>query len=162
MKIIKSLQIAAVILSLSACSRSKLVEAEVVRIIDGDGLEVVADGQTEKIRFACVDAPEWDQPWWGDAATLRVSQLAQPGSTIYLDRTDTDRYGRTIAEVFTLGKESVNLSLTAEGLAPIDRRYLDNCPDNERYVQAETAAKDSGLGIWGDPDFAMPWDWRKR
>ena len=44
----------------------------VTRIYDGDTLDAFKDGQTLKVRLACIDAPETDQAPHGQAAQQQV------------------------------------------------------------------------------------------
>ncbi|MBD2499693.1 thermonuclease family protein [Anabaena azotica] len=118
-----------IVLCLMGCDelRSRFFGAtgdSVERVSDGDTL-VVRDGEGKKVtvRFACVDAPEiahtnkqkrsrrssdqlrWaerhrNQFSWGVKAQERVQQLVQlSGDRVTLNITDSDRYGRKVAEV---------------------------------------------------------------
>jgi endonuclease YncB( thermonuclease family) len=92
--------------------------ARVVSIGDGDTLTVQGPAQKTTLRLACVDAPEQAQAPWGQTATARLKSLIPVGSTIQVRDIETDRYGRTIAEVFVRG-ESINLSLVKTGHAVV-------------------------------------------
>lgn len=73
---------------------------------------------------------------------------------------DTDRYDRTIAELFSQGR-NINLSLVESGHAVAYRRYLENC-DAETYLDAEAIAQRNRLAFWSMPNPVMPWDFRRR
>jgi micrococcal nuclease len=134
--------------------------ATVISTGDGDTLRVRDDGKALTIRLACVDAPESDQPG-GQAAAARLKVLLPVGQSVKMRKVDTDRYGRTVAELY-LEEQSVNLTLVREGLVVVYQQYLDGCADTrQQFLQAEEIAKASFHGFWGEPNAVMPWDWRK-
>ena len=51
--------------------------------------------------------------------------------------------------------------MVQEGQAVVYRKYLSNCPDSQRYMDAEDKAKQKGIGFWGIKNAVMPWDWRQ-
>ncbi|QEY32846.1 hypothetical protein EVJ50_11980 [Synechococcus sp. RSCCF101] len=95
--------------------------AVVERVIDGDTL--VLRGGT-RIRLACMDAPERGQP--GAAATTRRLRHLTAGG-VQVEPLTTDRFGRTVAEVWTPAGVNVGKRLVEEGLARIHPRYRDQC-----------------------------------
>jgi micrococcal nuclease len=167
-----------ILLSLMGCDRFFGTTGDAVeRVSDGDTL-VVRDGEGKKItvRFACVDAPEIahtnkekqskrvrdrNQFSWGVKAQERVQQLVkQAGDRVILNITDSDRYGRKVAEIRLKDGTLVQQVLLQEGLAKVYRPYLNKCPSKEIVQQAEAKAQQQKLGIWGDPKFVNPWEYR--
>jgi micrococcal nuclease len=175
-----------ILLCLMGCDRFFGAKGDSVeRVSDGDTL-VVRDGEGKKVtvRFACVDAPEiahtnkqkqsrrlgdqlrWaerhrNQFSWGVKAQERVQQLVQlSGDRVTLNITDSDRYGRKVAEVRLQDGSLVQQILLQEGLAKVYRPYLNKCPSKEIVQQAEAKAQQQKLGIWGDPKFVNPWEYR--
>src|SRR5258708_6895414 len=72
--------------------------ARVIGISDGDTLTVLKpDMRQVKIRFHGIDAPETGQDFGGRAKET-ASDLAF-GKQVTIRPADTDRYGRTVAEV---------------------------------------------------------------
>lgn len=136
-------------------------QATVVSTGDGDTLRVRRrDGEPITVRLACIDAPESSQPY-GQEAGQRLAQLLPPGETVTLQTVDTDRYGRTVAEV-SVGNISVGRRLVAEGYAVVYRRYLSGCPESaDALLTAEGSARSSGLNFWSQPNPVMPWDFRR-
>ncbi|MFG6094342.1 thermonuclease family protein [Leptothoe sp. ISB3NOV94-8A] len=136
-------------------------QATVVSTGDGDTLRVRrSDGETITVRLACIDAPESSQPF-GKEAGQRLAELLPPGESVTLRTVDTDRYGRTVAEV-SVGNISVGYRLIAEGYAVVYRRYLSGCPDSaDALLNAEDSARTSGLNFWSQPNPVMPWDFRR-
>ncbi|MEH2139845.1 thermonuclease family protein [Nostoc sp.] len=166
------------ILGLISCDRFTGNSGEPVeRVSDGDTL-VVKDnrGKNFTVRFACVDAPEIahtnkekqskrtsdrNQFTWGVKAQQRVQQLVQQGGDrVTLNITDSDRYGRKVAEVRLQNGTFVQQILLQEGLAKVYRPYLNKCPSKDLVQQAEAEAKQQRLGIWSDTKFVNPWEYR--
>ncbi|MEN3009736.1 MAG: thermonuclease family protein, partial [Candidatus Bipolaricaulaceae bacterium] len=106
------------------------VEAQVVRIIDGDtivvrilavppGLSHVLLPESEvTVRYIGVDAPEAERPGFEEAKAL--NRLLVEGRKVYLelDQTPFDKYGRLLAYVYldSQGHFMVNLALATSPL----------------------------------------------
>ena len=133
--------------------------ATVVSVGDGDTLRVAdASGQRVTIRLACIDAPERRQAPHGAIAAAALRLLAPVGASVRVRPHTTDRYGRTVAEVF-YQRRSTGLAMVATGQAFAYRKYLSGCSTS--YLRAEGIAKRERLGVWVVPDgIARPWDWR--
>jgi micrococcal nuclease len=146
-------------------------------VSDGDTLSIKdAKGNKFTVRFACMDAPEIahsrkeqasrrvrdrNQFSWGAKAQARLEQLVkQSGDRVTLNITDSDRYGRKVAEVRLKDGTFVQQVLIQEGLAKVYRPYLDKCPSKELVQQAEAKAQQQNIGIWGDAKFTNPWEYR--
>ena len=128
---------------------------------DGDTIRVRTSAQTLTVRLACIDAPEMSQRPYGQASANRLKQLLLVGQAVSLNVVDKDRYGRTVAKIYS-GSLSVNLALVQEGQAAVYRQYLTGCPElRERLLSAEASAKSRQLGLWAQSNPVMPWDYRK-
>lgn len=127
---------------------------------DGDTVRVTSrSGDKVTIRLACIDAPETAQGASGKWSTQTLKELIQ-GRSISLKPQVKDRYGRTVAEIY-VGNRNINLQIVQLGAAYVYRKYLKPC-DWEAYLQAETAASNRGLGIWGPYKPAqVPWEFRR-
>lgn len=129
-------------------------------IYDGDTLDVFKDNQTITVRLACIDAPESAQAPYGQASTDRLSSLVS--SQVRLNVVAQDRYGRSVAEVYTLEGNFLNRQMIESGDAVVYTRYLNSCGDNsDTLIAAENQARSAGLGVWRDANFVMPWDYRQ-
>ena len=170
---------ALLIFSLIGCQIFRPAQYTVKRVSDGDTLTVSdSQGTDIKVRFACVDAPEVqhtakeraskravvrDQFQWGLQAQNRVQQLIkQGGDRVNLIITDSDRYGRKVSEVRLSDGTLIQEVLVREGLALVYRPYLKDCPSAALVDQAEAEAKQQQRGVWSDPKFVEPWEYRKR
>lgn len=132
----------------------------VLSIGDGDTLRAIRGTEVQTVRLACIDAPEMAQAPYGHQSKERLRALLPPDSVITLREVDTDRYDRTVAEIFRQD-ENINLSLVRSGHAVAYRQYLSNC-DGQRYLDAEAIARDSRAVFWSSPNPEMPWDFRRR
>ena len=94
---------------------------------DGDTCRT-SDG--ERIRLACIDAPELRgkraQPVPARAARDHLRAMVV-GRSISLRRITTDRYGRTVGELFVDGR-NVQQAMVVSRHAQIDWKYAHQCP----------------------------------
>ena len=133
--------------------------ATVLSIGDGDTLRVDDRGKRLTIRLACIDAPEMAQGPYGQQSRALLTSLAPVGSEVTLKVVDTDRYGRTVAEI-SRGGQNLNLRMVRRGQAFAYRQYLSNC-DPTAYLGAERGAEVDRLGVWSVPGgIQRPWDFR--
>ncbi|MGB7251946.1 MAG: thermonuclease family protein, partial [Phormidesmis sp.] len=69
-------------------------------VYDGDTFRVSDDNQEIKVRLCGIDAPEKDQALGTESRDHLRSLIARGSGRIILVPTDTDQYGRTVAEAF--------------------------------------------------------------
>ena len=124
----------------------------IAKVIDGDTIKL-SDGT--RVRLHGIDAPERNQPY-GQKATRELTRLL--GSPVYVETTDIDRYGRTIAVLWTVSGVNVNLEMVCRGAAWWYERYARG--DTE-LRECQESARESNLGLW-DSDPVEPWEWRRR
>ena len=130
------------------------ITCRVVGIADGDTLTcLTAAKQPIKVRLHAIDAPEKQQTF-GQQAKKHLSDLVY-NQTVTLNITDTDRYGRTVADI-QLGSLNVNQQMVKDGYAWAYRRY-----GGTRYAPEEKAARKAKLGLWRDANPIEPSQWRK-
>ena len=129
------------------------IAAKVVRVIDGDTLEVQFNGKTEKVRLIGVDTPETVHPTIGEepygkaASNFTKSQLEGKQVTLELDVQERDQYGRILAYVWLNGK-LFNEVLLREGYAQV-ATYPPNVKYVEKFTAAQKEAREAGRGLWG-------------
>jgi micrococcal nuclease len=122
-----------------------LEQATVENVIDGDTIDVLIDGERQRVRYYGIDAPEEGEECY-EEATERNRQLL--GTTVRLeaDARNEDKYGRLLRYVFTNDGTSVDAALVSEGLAKAwreDGRYL------ARLTTLEIYAHEHGIGcLW--------------
>lgn len=150
---------------LVACSALASEPVRVVRVLDGDTIEVLTQSrQTLRVRLANIDAPERSQPY-GNVARQALAKLIH-GQTVNLDRASVDHYGRTIGLIHVTDPEcratpcpAINVStrLVQQGYAWVYTRY-----NNDRQLPAiEQAARAGRAGLWKDPAPVAPWSYRR-
>ncbi|MBP6087029.1 MAG: thermonuclease family protein [Pelolinea sp.] len=106
-----------------ACVRpyQKFETGYVVRVIDGDSIEVKVDGKNYEVRYIGVNAPEYESKE-RDCAILskQENEKLLLGKKVYLfkDVSETDKFGRLLRYVFT-DTAFVNLELVRNGYAEV-------------------------------------------
>lgn len=144
---------------LNTLASQPLLPASVIKIVDGDtldvrmaGCRVTSTGSAEecRIQLACIDTPETNAKPFFQQSKDRLAALVPPGTAIMVRDTGniTPDGKRVVGEVF-VNKKSVNLQMVREGQAVIYCQHLDNCAGSRNsYLSAEAAAKREGLGVW--------------
>lgn len=139
---------------LAGCGSTAGAETgSVVRIIDGDTLVINIGSQNETVRLLNVDTPETKHPdrpveCLGPEATDFLRDMLPPGTQVGLDFDEerTDRYGRTLAAVWTADETLVNAENAEQGLGvavlfePNDKYYAP-----VRAAQAKAKEQQRGL-----------------
>jgi micrococcal nuclease len=129
------------------------VSAEVLRVVDGDTIEVSLDGTVEDVRYIGVDTPETVKPgspvecYGPQASEFNRRLVAGKRVTLRFDRELRDDYGRLLAYVFA-GPRMVNAALVSQGYA----RTLEIEPNTGRaglLARLQQQAAVAGKGLWG-------------
>lgn len=161
---------AATALSLAACGpvvggdasgARDPAHAVVVRVVDGDTLDVVVAGARERVRLIGVDTPETHHPregvgCLGPEAAARTAALAPPGSALRLarDAEPRDAFGRLLAYAWIDAdgdgdpETLLNALLVREGLA-LPLRIEPNVARADEFADAARAAHAASRGVWG-------------
>ncbi|MGH0031088.1 MAG: thermonuclease family protein [Myxococcota bacterium] len=149
-------QPAALLAGPALAAGERVIEGRVVRVIDGDDLEVRHDGRTTRVRLSGVDAPESGQPW-GRRARQALSERTF-GKPVRVIDVDARTYGRTVGEVYA-DDVCVGCELVREGHAWVYRRYTDD----PVLLRLEAEARENRRGLWGLPpsERIPPWEWRR-
>jgi micrococcal nuclease len=137
-----------------AASPASSSEGFVTRLVDGDTLDVLVDGRTERVRLLNIDTPETKHPdkavqCLGPEAADLLAELAPPGARIRLeyDEEREDRYGRTLAAAFTADGRLINAEVARAGLG---RAVVYG--ENDRFLPqvqaAQREAADDGRGLY--------------
>ena len=120
-----------------------------------------------KIRLCGIDAPEVEQLMGIEARDHLWSRLDQGDGTIIGLPIETDRYGRTVAELFVQGVDReeeihINSQMTYDGYAYHDDQYSDNCPNTDAIAKGEEIAKAARTGVWTNLKAVQPWEYRQQ
>jgi micrococcal nuclease len=138
-------------------SYSAPFQAKVIGVSDGDSITVRAGNETIRIRLAQIDAPERDQPW-GHRSQQELMRLVGR-KTILVSPQDSDRYGRSIANIKVDGLD-VNQAMVKRGAA---WAYIEYARD-DTMAQLEGRARSSGQGLWAKTEDRpiAPWEYRRQ
>lgn len=140
--------------------------AKIVRVIDGDTVDVSMNNRIYRIRLDAIDCPE-DGQEWGDMATRGLIKMIG-GKWVKLEKHGIDPYGRTIATLFIFSVEkgewiNVNERMVMYGHAWVMRIFYNHLPKQRKWKlnDLEKWAKSKRIGLWEKEDPIPPWEWRK-
>ena len=124
-------------------------------VIDGDTIDVLANGRAYRVRYIGVDTPEREEPFY-DEATQANRQLVDGQELILVkDVSETDRYGRLLRYIYLTDGTFVNAELLRLGYA----RLVTFPPDvaqQEQFQQFQTSAREASRGLWALSEMANP------
>lgn len=126
----------------------------VTKIVDGDTIRLLKNGDEVTIRMIGIDAPESTTTRYGyvecfgkEARTHLQTLIGTWPVALAFDRTQgaTDKYGRLLAYVFA-GNTNINQQMLADGYA---REYTYNLPYQyqDEFQDAQRDAKDTEKGL---------------
>mgnify|MGYP001589683500 FL=1 len=132
----------------------KRFPATLIRIVDGDTLEVSLENTSEKIRLLGINSPETvdsNKPveCFGHEAAEYIKSL-MPGKNIFLQKDkfapDRDQYGRLLRYVYNGNNAFINLEMVKNGYAfAYTPGSLEHFSDFRYY---EKQARDENRGLW--------------
>lgn len=129
--------------------------AQVLRIIDGDTIEVSLDNKKETVRLIGIDAPETTDPrkpvqCFGKEASDKAKEILD-GKTITLESDPTqgnrDKYQRLLRYVF-FNDLNFNKLMISEGFAHEYTYQSNPYKYQKEYIQAAKEARESNRGLW--------------
>ena len=125
--------------------------ARVLRVVDGDTIEVTLRGETRRVRLLLVDTPEvhGGEECYGPEASAYVSSLLPEGAELRLERdvTDADRFSRLLRYVYLADGRMLNELLVEGGYATV-YRFPSDVRHEQRLRDAEERAREAGAGLW--------------
>lgn len=130
----------------------------VVKVVDGDTVDVDIDGKVERLRLIGIDTPETVDPrkavqCFGKEASNKAKELLN-GQSVSLESDGTqgerDKYKRLLRYVFLPDGTNFNLYMISEGYA---HEYTYDKPYKYQadFKQAEIDARNGNRGLW-NPD----------
>lgn len=132
------------------------LQGKVIRVLDGDTIEVLQERQPVRVRLLNIDAPEKKQPF-GRWSTNQLKSLLA-GQSVTVSYTQTDRYGRVLGRVVTANGTEANRQQVLKGAAWVYDRY--NTDNSLPALQRE--AQKQKRGLWADNQPVPPWEWRHK
>ena len=132
------------------------VHARVVKVVDGDTVDIRLGGRAETVRLIGVNTPETVHPTkpvecFGPQASAHTKSLLPAGTDIWIER-DTearDKYGRLLTYVWrAVDSLFVNLELVAGGWA-VPYPFPPNTTHERAFADAANNAARQSMGLWG-------------
>jgi endonuclease YncB( thermonuclease family) len=129
----------------------------VQKIYDGDTV-VLNDGR--KVRLLGINTPEvrhrgkMADAGGDEAKQWLTRRLLNNKVRLVTDTEKTDKYGRTLAHLFTEKKDHINLQLVMAGLAEVII-YPPNLLYADALLKAQDLAEHNKLGLWQREEYAI-------
>jgi micrococcal nuclease len=130
---------------------------KVVKVVDGDTIDVDIYGSIQRVRLIGIDTPEVVDPrkpiqCFGQEASDKAKELLTDQKVRLepdFSQDDKDQYNRLLRYVFLPDNTNVNQLMIAQGYA---HEYTYNLPYQYQaeFKQAEASAKENKLGLWAD------------
>lgn len=129
----------------------------VIKVVDGDTVDVNINGKTQRIRVIGINTPEVVDPrktveCFGKEASNKAKELLE-GKKVRLEQDSTqgnsDKYGRLLRYIFLEDNTDFGLTMIKEGYA---YEYTYNIPYKyqQQYKQAQKEAEENRRGLWAD------------
>lgn len=131
---------------------------QVLKVVDGDTIQVDIDGQKKTVRLIGMDTPESVHPkktvqCFGVEASNKAKELLNNKKVILeVDPTqaDSDIYGRLLRYVFLENGENFNLMMIREGYAYEYTYKNSKYKYQDDFRNAEKEAKENDNGLWSE------------
>ncbi len=132
--------------------------ARVERIVDGDTIVVIIDGEEEKVRLIGINTPETVDPrkeveCFGKEASTHLEDLLEGESVQLLpdsSQDDADRYGRLLRYIQLVDGSDVGAAMIRDGFA-YEYTYDVAYEKQAEYLGLQDDAKNAERGLWS-PD----------
>ena len=129
----------------------------VANVIDGDTIDLVINGKTERIRMIGLDTPETKDPrkpvqCFGQEASQRMRELVN-GKNVYIEQDPTqgerDKYGRLLLYIFLDDRTNVAYKMIYDGYG---HEYTYNTPHKyqNQFKNAQKDAENNKRGLWAE------------
>ena len=140
--------------ALVSCQTDSLLAVKVVRVVDGDTIQVCCIGwKREKVRYIGINTPGIKHPTkevehYGTEASEANRKLVD-GKTVRLefDVQQLDKYGRTLAYVYLEDGTFVNAWLVENGYAMV-MTFPPNVKYEALFLRLQREAREAGRGLW--------------
>ena len=138
-------------------NKNKELEVKIIRILDGDTVEMLYDQLPIKLRLEHIDCPEkrGKQPFGNRSKTVLSDLCFGQIVTIHSDG-KFDRNGRLIGVIINKDGVNVNKEMVRLGMAWHYKKYSEDMS----YDELEKEARKAKVGLWIDPNPIAPWDFR--
>jgi micrococcal nuclease len=130
------------------------LSGEVIKVQDGDTVDVLVNRKPVRIRLAEIDAPEKKQPFGERSRQTLISLVYRKQVTVAVQ--NKDRYGRVVGTIYLQGS-NINKEMVRKGMAWAYKDYLKDLD----YVTIQDQARAAKRGLWADKSPQAPWAYRK-
>lgn len=131
--------------------------AKVLRVVDGDTIDVLVNGKRERVRILGINTPETVDPrkpvqCFGRQASAKAKSILN-NQTVGLEsdptQSDRDKYGRLLRYVFLSDGTDFGLTMIQMGFA---YEYTYDLPYKKQtvYKAAQKEAEEKSLGLWNE------------
>jgi len=129
-------------------------QANVIRVIDGDTIQVEMADQWYSVRYIGIDTPEVGDICADEATAANALLVLGKTVTLVKDISETDRYRRLLRYVY-LGDMLVNAELVRQGYAqPVT--YPPDVANADLFVDLASQAREAGVGCYSTVQNAAP------
>ena len=132
--------------------------AIVIKVVDGDSIEVRHQGKLMAVRLYGIDSPEWEQPF-STKAKLYLEKMVL-GKYVEIEELYIDKFSRSVALMYYQGI-CVNQVLVEQGLAWVHIYYCHK-KGCEYWKELERQARDEKIGLWQERRPIPPWVWKRK
>jgi micrococcal nuclease len=153
MKRIFAAGIAILAIALWGSAQKAEIRTRVIRIIDGDTIDIFADGAKLRIRFEGIDCPESGQVGGGEARDFTTQRLKDRIVTVRLLGAHENRI---IGRVFVDNRD-ISVELVRAGMA----WHYASLSKDKILAASEKDARARKVGLWSRPDPIPPWEYRR-
>lgn len=131
---------------------------KVMKVIDGDTVNVEIEGKSNTLRLIGIDTPETVDPrkpvqCYGKEASDKARVLLT-GKNVALEtdatQGDKDKYDRLLRYVYLEDGTSVNKFMISEGYAHEYTYQSNPYKYQSEYIEAQKQARESKKGLWAD------------
>lgn len=119
----------------------------VTGVIDGDTIDVLINGATQRVRYIGIDSPETDECYSGQAQVANKALVDNKPVRLIADKELRDDYGRMLRYVY-VGDTFVNQKLIEDGFADV-MAIAPNTAYYGHFKQLRDQAQTEGRGLWG-------------
>ena len=116
------------------------------RVIDGDTIELE---DSRVVRLTNINSPEKSSPLYVKSLNYLKDY---ENKTVYIEEMGTEKYGRTLARLYSQDEKYLNLELVRQGLAS---KFLVEESELSDFNKAEKEAVKLNKGIWKNSDSSM-------
>lgn len=130
---------------------------KVVKVVDGDTIDISIDGKTERLRLIGMDTPETVDPrkpvqCFGNEASKKAKEMLE-GKSVKIEADPTqgerDSYDRLLRYVYLEDGTSFNKKMIEDGYA-YEYTYSIPYKYQSEFKKAEEEARNSNRGLWSE------------